>query len=529
MELPQPRPLGSEGRKQTHDFLSLYAPVQQDPRTPPPPQGNFLQTHDFLQPLSSMGLSNGKEGTTLTTTERIWEKPPIIPGPSPPPTGEHFLPGGIGTYSISHISLCNKVPKVEGSVFTMAQTSSINKNDVNSNCSSYPGNGFTLWERSAMKKGKTGKENIAGEIPVTPEAGIILGEGEWMTSERPSQSSSNNSSNHHLTSTTYSSLSSSQPLSAKKNQSFMDMLKSAQVAHEEDDEDETEFLIKEEPLSHPRSDLMIVDHGKRDDQKPNTPRSKHSATEQRRRSKINDRFQRLRELIPRSDQKRDKASFLLEVIEYIQFLQDKVQKYEGPYQGYEPSKLGPWASSHRPPADEVEVANSSTSQLMSVCKNDAYNEPKSSSINNNPLNSGLLLHPDENESMVMSTMKTRMGVNASNSSPPLAQLWTMKESLTDSHQKHKGQEQQQQQNTVESGTINISTAYSRGLLNNLTQALQSSGVDLTHATISVKVDIGKQPNGILTIPPIPNSKENVNRRARVEGNEATKRLKTSNT
>ncbi|KAE8732981.1 hypothetical protein F3Y22_tig00001644pilonHSYRG00054 [Hibiscus syriacus] len=43
-------------------------------------------------------------------------------------------------------------------------------------------------------------------------------------------------------------------------------------------------------------------------------RSKHSVTEQRRRSKINERFQILRELIPNTDQKRDKASFLLEVI-----------------------------------------------------------------------------------------------------------------------------------------------------------------------------------------------------------------------
>ena len=52
-----------------------------------------------------------------------------------------------------------------------------------------------------------------------------------------------------------------------------------------------------------------------------TPRSKHSATEQRRRSKINDRFQMLRDLVPHSDQKRDKASFLLEVkkINTLQF------------------------------------------------------------------------------------------------------------------------------------------------------------------------------------------------------------------
>lgn len=36
-------------------------------------------------------------------------------------------------------------------------------------------------------------------------------------------------------------------------------------------------------------ELRVKVDGKGTDQKPNTPRSKHSATEQRRRSKINDR------------------------------------------------------------------------------------------------------------------------------------------------------------------------------------------------------------------------------------------------
>ncbi|THG22344.1 hypothetical protein TEA_010027 [Camellia sinensis var. sinensis] len=60
------------------------------------------------------------------------------------------------------------------------------------------------------------------------------------------------------------------------------------------------------------------------------------------------RFQMLRNLIPHSDQKRDTASFLLEVIEYVQYLQEKVQKYEGSYQGLnsEPTKLMPWRNSH---------------------------------------------------------------------------------------------------------------------------------------------------------------------------------------
>lgn len=83
------------------------------------------------------------------------EKPPP-PAPPPPSSSssvEHNLPGGIGTYSINHVSYFGqKVPKPEGSVFAVAQTSSTEKNDENSN-------GFTLWEESAVKKGKTGKEN----------------------------------------------------------------------------------------------------------------------------------------------------------------------------------------------------------------------------------------------------------------------------------------------------------------------------------------------------------------------------------
>jgi len=40
------------------------------------------------------------------------------------------------------------------------------------------------------------------------------------------------------------------------------------------------------------------------------------------------------------------SDIFLQVIEYIQFLQEKVQKYEGSYQGWnhEPEKLMPWVS-----------------------------------------------------------------------------------------------------------------------------------------------------------------------------------------
>ncbi|KAL6961116.1 hypothetical protein U1Q18_038877 [Sarracenia purpurea var. burkii] len=129
-------------------------------------------------------------------------------------------------------------------------------------------------------------------------------------------------------------------------------------SHNEDDEDEDEELV---PGTVNGSFQKVKLDGKSIDQKVNALRSKHSETEQRRRSKINERFQILRDLIPQNDQKRDKASFLLEVIQYIQFLQEKLQMYEGSYEGWtqEPSKLMPWKNNFGPDESFIDQ-----SQLM---------------------------------------------------------------------------------------------------------------------------------------------------------------------
>lgn len=103
-------------------------------------------------------------------------------------------------------------------------------------------------------------------------------------------------------------------------------------SEEDEDEDDESFdhgYSARKGSPYQKSDSMQQLEGRNVDNKGATPRSKHSATEQRRRSKINDRFQMLRQLLPNADQKRDKASFLLEVIEYIQMLHEKVKKYEG--------------------------------------------------------------------------------------------------------------------------------------------------------------------------------------------------------
>ncbi|CAK9147902.1 unnamed protein product [Ilex paraguariensis] len=563
MELPQPRPIGTEGKKATHDFLSLYSPVQQDPR---PAQGGHLKTHDFLQPLEEGRTRTSKEDNKVKVT--TVEKPP----PPAPPSVEHFLPGGIGTYTISHISyISQRVPKPEGA----AQEISTDRNEENSNSSSYTGSGFTLWEESVAKKGKTGKENMDSDgRHVMRDMGMKIGGGQWTSSERSSQSFSNHS--HH--SNMFSSLSSSQPPSAQKNQSFMQLINSAKGGQEEeDDDDDDDFNIKNDS-SHQKSNLTVKIEGKCNDQRANTPRSKHSATEQRRRSKINDRFQKLRALIPNSDQKRDKASFLLEVIEYIQFLQEKVHKYEGSYPGWnhEPPKLMPWGNSNKPAegfADQFRGTNGVSGTVLTTNgvsgpvlsfpvkfdENIIIDSPAIPRSGQNPVesdmstattfkamdyNSGaenkevpLLLQPNFPPGRSSSApLPPRLAPDTENiAAQSLSQLWQGSSRMTDCTLA--SDKLKQQDLAIDSGTISISSVYSEGLLNTLTQALQTSGVDLSKASISVQIDLGKQANSRLdsSTPIVKNDDVPARNQAmahsrlvstREESDQAFKRLKT---
>ncbi|KAH9722379.1 transcription factor BIM1 [Citrus sinensis] len=304
------------------------------------------------------------------------------------------------------------------------------------------------------------------------------------------------------------------------------MIKSAKGStHDDDLDDADEFILK-------RENSTTTNHkveGKSNDQKPNTPRSKHSATEQRRRSKINDRFQMLRELIPHSDQKRDKASFLLEVIEYIQFLQEKVHKYEGPFVGWNPerAKLAPWKNNHKHAESYVDqsqgINNGSATALVFAAK---FNE-KNVSIS--PAIPGSGQKPVESDMTSASTFKTmdpqpgitnkampfpmslqpncykpvrnggaaaslrpRLASDAENTTSQPQTLECHTRSCTGDMPISNNKKLKEQELPVEGGRINISTAYSQGLLKTLTQALQSSGVDLSQASVSVQIDLGKR-------------------------------------
>ncbi|KAF5725428.1 hypothetical protein HS088_TW23G00150 [Tripterygium wilfordii] len=287
------------------------------------------------------------------------------------------------------------------------------------------------------------------------------------------------------------------------------MVKSAKSQLEEEEQsDDYDDLVAQHNLSS-KGELMKVD-GKRNEQKSNSYRSKHSETEQRRRSKINERFQILRDLIPQNDQKRDKASFLLEVIEYIQFLQEKLRVHEGPYQGWsqEPTKLMPWKNHQGPPENFVDHSqvikngycennvahNSVESDLGTSSIYEALEHPSGTTTPALPLNIQIpsnMYATVGNSAMPAQCLQESVPDAATMAFQSPSQPWKGRPLLCNLAVPDNSSSGQEDIN-IESGSINISSAYSQGLLNTLTQALQSSGVDLSQASISVQIDVGKR-------------------------------------
>ncbi|XVE74407.1 hypothetical protein DITRI_Ditri12bG0014500 [Diplodiscus trichospermus] len=233
--------------------------------------------------------------------------------------------------------------------------------------------------------------------------------------------------------------------------------------------------------------------------------------EQRRRSKskISERFQILRDLIPNTDQKRDTASFLLEVIKYVQFLQEKVKKYEGSYQGWssEPTKLMPWRNCHwrvqsfvdhsqaikngsgpgstftgKFDANNINIIPTMITSAHNPVEIDPIRDDTSKAMNRQPelTNKGMPLSVQDDNVLVHPLQRPIPDVQST-------ECLISNDNLN-----------QQEDLTIEGGTISISSVYSQGLSNSLTQALQSAGLDLSEANISVQIDLGKRANRGLT-------------------------------
>ncbi|KAK9277234.1 hypothetical protein L1049_006773 [Liquidambar formosana] len=288
-------------------------------------------------------------------------------------------------------------------------------------------------------------------------------------------------------------------------------MKSGKGNLEEEEYDDEEFATKKEG---PSSNSNSKD-GKNNDQKANAMRSKHSVTEQRRRSKINERFQILRDLIPHSDQKRDTASFLLEVIEYVQYLQEKVQKSEGSYQGWssEPTKLMPWRNSHwrvqgfvgHPQALKNGSGPGSTLSGKFDENNIAMIPTMLTNIQNpveaDPSKDAACKAMDQLPELANKAVLMPMPLQANTSTPVQSDgvlAHPLQRPVSDAQSTDcpiaSNTLNQQEELIIEGGTISFSSVYSQGLLNTLTQALQNAGLDLSQASISVQIDLGKRAN-----------------------------------
>ncbi|KAL7091197.1 hypothetical protein ACP275_12G090800 [Erythranthe tilingii] len=261
-------------------------------------------------------------------------------------------------------------------------------------------------------------------------------------------------------------------------------MKSGKSHNEEEEEEEEDFSTRKDATSSANNSK----DGKNSD-RANAIRSKHSVTEQRRRSKINERFQILRELIPNVDQKRDTASFLLEVIQYVQFLQEKVQKYEGSYQPWnsEPTKLMPWRNSHwrvqgfgGQPQTVKNGAGPASAFPVRFDENNVSAVPTTLQRGDPPIETDHVRDPNADDGAYVRTL---LQVPPPPSDAQSTEYPSGSDALSAPDDL-----------AIEGGTISISSVYSQGLLNSLTQALESTGVDLSQASISVQINLGKRAN-----------------------------------
>lgn len=327
--------LNEDTKPSTHDFLSVYDKGSQlAEHHLSSGLSSLLTTHDFLQPLERSG-GRSASGDARALREHQARAETTTSRNSTPASAER----NFTTASPNYPNI--QVP------YVMAPNSAIRMVDeaeVMRQARGYPTASF-----SSRDGQSGGPESFRGvEVAADPETANARENHAYWSGVRlkfrmpsdlgfPAGSSAVKSAvvNGHQ---------SISAMTKQWTQGTIEVPKRPARSQSEEDEDDEEELSewpkgnRKETISY-KGDPVQRMEAKNGEIRGSTPRSKHSATEQRRRSKINDRFQMLRNLVPHSDQKRDKASFLLEVIEYVQVLQEKVQKYETAEQGRHQERL----------------------------------------------------------------------------------------------------------------------------------------------------------------------------------------------
>ncbi|KAK4753541.1 hypothetical protein SAY87_001645 [Trapa incisa] len=277
-------------------------------------------------------------------------------------------------------------------------------------------------------------------------------------------------------------------------------MRSGKVSEDCEEYEDDDFNSKRDCPSPNTSNTIAAGNIKdKNSNKANAIRSKHSVTEQRRRSKINERFQILRDLIPHGDQKRDTASFLSEVIEYVKYLQEKVNKYEGSFPGWssEPTNSMPWRHSHwrvKSFNGQPHATKNSPDPVSMICGK--FEDNKGGISSNALASTQITTELEASREVVNKSIDQAMSVPSQSDGTVADMLWRPAglDSQATAGPLMENVLNQPEDFCIEGGTISVSSLYSQGLLNALADALQNAGIELSQANISVQIDLGKRAN-----------------------------------
>uniref|UniRef100_A0A0E0CQX8 BHLH domain-containing protein n=1 Tax=Oryza meridionalis TaxID=40149 RepID=A0A0E0CQX8_9ORYZ len=232
------------------------------------------------------------------------------------------------------------------------------------------------------------------------------------------------------------------------------------------------------------------------DQGPSTPRSKHSATEQRRRTKINDRqasrglkyFVNSCHTLIRRETKL--LSFRRESKSMRKPIQKGITRIPNPFHGYYHSHAKVYyRSCWRNTKNVSQVQGEDLSPSTQDMNNEQYGPKHISAAQPALFNTQSVTSTTTSSSHMATGTPQNLEKNSTPSNqPPWLSMSTMRQESESGNKMPNKHEKQ----TLHDENHSISSAYSQGLFNRLTEALKKSGLDPSQANIAVEINLAKR-------------------------------------
>uniref|UniRef100_A0A0E0GCK7 BHLH domain-containing protein n=1 Tax=Oryza nivara TaxID=4536 RepID=A0A0E0GCK7_ORYNI len=232
------------------------------------------------------------------------------------------------------------------------------------------------------------------------------------------------------------------------------------------------------------------------DQGPSTPRSKHSATEQRRRTKINDRqasrglkyFVNSCHTLIRRETKL--LSFRRKSKSMRKPIQKGITRIPNPCHGYYHSHAKVYyRSCWRNTKNTSQVQGEDLSPSTQDMNNEQYGPKHISAAQPALFNTQSVTSTTTSSSHMATGTPQNLEKNSTPSNqPPWLSMSTMRQESEPGNKMPNKHEKQ----TLHDENHSISSAYSQGLFNRLTEALKKSGLDPSQANIAVEINLAKR-------------------------------------